>query len=962
MPDPADSPTTSARDQLAREIAAGKTISLSDAQWADPNIRAQLPHWLQELAGDQSRGHAKLCGHEVLGEIGSGGMSSVYLARNVTLGRLVALKLVHGGSMGGMRNRERLLREARAMAALTHPGIVAVYEVIDTGDAVGLAMEWVDGLTLAQVIEKLPKTEGRGDLALIHAALGSSPVSDRDASATSWVTRVMRDVALAVQHVHAAGMLHLDIKPSNVLIRRNGSALLADFGVVRELDVLLTQTQSFAGTPIYAAPEQFARHRPKFTAATDVYGLGITLYEALARTRPLDAASFATMLHNIEVGKVPPLASRCRVPPDLENIVNRAIHPDPAKRYASAADFAADLTAFLEHRPVSARKPTFVEHVQRFVRAEPWKAAAALLAVLAVPIIGALSYQAVRDYPKVLAATRTAQLEQAMSKLHSAVQARYAPGPTHGSAAEWCAQAYALLPEQPLVLSAHAAAVADRDFAAANALLQHHANVVAESAFLRALQVRIQQRRCCFTETEFAQLATSHEPNDLLALCMDQVRWERWRRDGLGVENGTDLLERARLFSRRASPLTLGMLAASHAASGHAEQARAFLDSLRAGEGDTFETWRWIVLVQRLRGPQEELAAAKELRARFPLEPTAIDRLFAALCHNDQWDQAKLLLEAAELAPEQRLKLQFMLTADKHLPGDAAPLARELLASGHLDHDEAALKLFENLQLQESEALVEQALQADVPDPMLVFGLLQLRGNQPTHACLDAAAERCLAAMPPLGVRVGLLSIWRDPQALATARDWLGDCGGYQRLTPVALARLVRLLALRRRWQDLVKCGEECLAQAADDPALRRTTLGYLAIAYARLGDDVGYERCAKEHFAGGRAQGHFALFVERAQRQLQAGPSQQAAAALSQCAQLARMVEQNHADMPPWLAIVRAEAELANGNLPSAKEWAAQGRETLLALAAGKALALPKDHWAAPDDLLSRAEAVLAR
>src|SRR5262249_4165037 len=154
--------------------------------------------------------------------------------------------------------------------------------------------------------------------------------------------------------------------------------------------VLLTHTASFAGTPIYASPEQLARDDALIGPATDVYGLGITLYELLARDQPFSAKGITAALRRIERGGAPPLSRRARVPADVESVVHRAIDPAPARRYGSAADLAADLQAVLDGRPVTARPLTRTRRFLRWARHEPWQAALLALVPAALLLLGVL--------------------------------------------------------------------------------------------------------------------------------------------------------------------------------------------------------------------------------------------------------------------------------------------------------------------------------------------------------------------------------------------------------------------------------------------------------------------------------------------------------------------------------------------------------------------------------------------
>lgn len=963
MPDlnPAnEDPSTDRR--IVEDLAAGRTISLSREEWSDPTLRERLPELLRKSQGDRPSTRLKVAGHEVLGEIGSGGMSAVYLARNLLLDRLVALKIVNCFAEGSARPRERMLREARVMASLSHPNIVRVFEVLDTGETLALAMEWVDGLTLAQLLTKLPRRETPDDVTRIAAELGGAANQAGDTSALRFMARVMRDVALAVEHVHKSGMLHLDIKPSNVLLRRDGTPLLSDFGVVRDIDLALTGTMSFAGTPIYAAPEQFQRKGARISAATDVYGLGITLYEALARSQPIEDTSLASLLKRLEAGRVPRLSERSTVPADLENIVHKAIEVDPARRYRSAAEFAADLTEFLAHRPVSARRPGRIERLRRWAATEPWQAGAIALAAAALPTIGTLAYVRARDYPKIVAVAEEARREAARELLHTAMRTLLTGSGAGTSSDEYLQQAYQLAPDLPVVLAAHAAATANANFETAAGLLSRHTNLVAKHRFLQLLQRRIGERRCAFLPSESAELANSTDPIDLTALCIDHVFWDKWRVEGLGTTDSIPLLERARTFSPRTSPLLLGMLAVLHASDGNTEQCELFLQSLLATQGDNPDSRLWELTARSLLGPEQRLAAAKTFAARFPDHPSACWELATAMLASEQYEEAERLLTTATLSRDQATIIRLMIADKLGNREEATKLGRALLASTTQRPATLVVRLIDVLPQDELKNTLERALAGDVVNPQMLFLLLHATETTGPNPALDAAVIKTLAARPPLHARIGVVSAWRPsaPQHRPIG-DLIGSIEGLEHLTPGTLGHCARLLAISRRWHDAVAAGKRYLEGGRDD-ARYASNLGFVAIAAARIGDDATFQLAYDGHIKGRKAGGHFALFVENAERMLRPGEQHDPAHALRICKQLETMVERRGLQATPWLDVVRAEAEAATGNTAAAAERAEAARRVLVDLAEGRIERTPMDHWAAPDGLMSRVDKILGK
>ena len=282
-------------------------------------------------------------GYSVVEELGRGGMGTVHLARQEALGgRLVALKFLPADSAASGRWRKRFLAEARALASVRHPSVVAVYDVIDAPRHCAYAMEWIDGPTLGQLIAHVEqRSAGRAPNAAALRELLQLDVP----SYAAFVARVGVCVARALAELHRSGLIHRDVKPSNVLLRRDGTALLSDFGLAHASDESLTKSGEFVGTVAYASPEHLEGEPESLDARSDVYALCVTLYHALALHLPFDAPRGRARRSSTPTGMLRLIESRSAValrrwnpdaPRDLETIVAKAIEPDPAARYASA--------------------------------------------------------------------------------------------------------------------------------------------------------------------------------------------------------------------------------------------------------------------------------------------------------------------------------------------------------------------------------------------------------------------------------------------------------------------------------------------------------------------------------------------------------------------------------------------------------------------------------------------------
>ncbi|MFL5925115.1 MAG: protein kinase domain-containing protein [Gaiellaceae bacterium] len=282
--------------------------------------------------------------------LGRGGMATVYLAHDVELDRPVAVKLLAEALAGDAAFRRRFLREARLAARLSHPNVVAVYDAGEAEDGRPfIVMEYVDGTTL----------EDRG------------PLPPREA--VELVTQACHGLA----HAHAAGLVHRDVKPHNLLLRRDGTLKVADFGIARAAEATaLTQIGTVLGTAAYLAPEQAAGE--EVTAATDVYALGTVLYELLTGRPPYEPESLADLASRPEltpVGELAPVVSQ-----RVEDAVMRALARNPAYRPASADELARELG----DRPTAPTRAAAVAPARR--RSRRWLALPALAAVAALAV------------------------------------------------------------------------------------------------------------------------------------------------------------------------------------------------------------------------------------------------------------------------------------------------------------------------------------------------------------------------------------------------------------------------------------------------------------------------------------------------------------------------------------------------------------------------------------------------
>jgi WD40 repeat protein len=329
-----------------------------------------------------------IAGYEILGLLGRGGMGAVYKARDTRLNRIVALKTIIGGAFAAPSERERFGREAAAIAHLDHPNVVPVYEVGEASGVPYFSMKYYAGGSLAEH-EREPSSEPRT------------------------VARLVESTARAIHHAHQRGVLHRDLKPSNVLLDEDGQPHVADFGLAKRFDpgVGPTDASSIAGTPAYMAPEQ-ATGRGELTTKTDVYGLGVILYELLGGAPPFDGDSPFSVLQKLQEEAPPRLTARHpRTPRDLETIAFKCLEKDPRRRYESAQELADDLARWQSGRPIVARPDLAWEWAWRGVRRHPVITGFAVLSVAVVALFVATLVISNRRISRLLTDEREARTE-----------------------------------------------------------------------------------------------------------------------------------------------------------------------------------------------------------------------------------------------------------------------------------------------------------------------------------------------------------------------------------------------------------------------------------------------------------------------------------------------------------------------------------------------------------------------
>jgi len=385
-------------DQFHEDAASSVVRPLADYLGRFPGLEEEIAREYADLvAADEEASSTPEAGRDdhvvgpyrIVRTIARGGQGTVHLAQDTRIDRRVALKVFDSPFGGLSHDRLRRFRtEAQVVSKLQHPGICPIYDADVVDGAPYIAMHYLEGATLSDLLRQARQGEPNETL----------PLAPRDRSGMNALLQAFERLARALHAAHSAGIIHRDVKPGNVMITPDGDPVLLDFGLARDERAELTtrtMTGEIIGTPAYMSPEQVAEENVTLDRRTDVYSLGVAMYECLTLRQPFEGANYQALARAIRSDAVPdPRIANPTIDADVRTVLDTALDKDRSRRYATSLDVAEELRRVREGRPILARPAGPGLRVRRWARRNPLVALASggTLAALAIALVTALTF------------------------------------------------------------------------------------------------------------------------------------------------------------------------------------------------------------------------------------------------------------------------------------------------------------------------------------------------------------------------------------------------------------------------------------------------------------------------------------------------------------------------------------------------------------------------------------------